>query len=224
MSFQSTSERRSKPRANQQAEARGNSRTGRTTRTPAFSSPDLLGTGQTRTQEFASFFDLARLPAPDLSADQHGSLVTREPERWLVCFVPAIQEQWWHLLLFSWMKHCFMMRREESVWLLFEPWWSRVMLTTHSDAEAACFLTWATRGAVLEVTENIPRQSLQLRGWMSCASLLAHVLGRRYWVWTPSQLWRKLQSEGTNRHDSRSELAYLGAHREPTIPPLASVQ
>lgn len=149
----------------------------------------------------------------ELYVDRDGSLLDRKPERWLVCFVPAIKRQWWHPFLFSWMKHCFMLRRTNHEWLLFEPWWSRVMLTTLSDLDAAPFLTWGALGEVLEVEEAIPGHSSQLRGWMTCSALIAHVLGRRYWTWTPKSLHKKLMREG-NRLVSRHELRMLGAWRE----------
>jgi len=51
------------------------------------------------------------------------------------------------------------------------------------------------KGDVLLVREAIPGHSSQLRGWMTCAVLTAHLLGRKYLVWTPHQLYRLLLRE-----------------------------
>lgn len=83
-------------------------------------------------------------------------------------------------------------------WTLFEPWWSRIMVSGISEAQAQRFLAWGARGDVLLVTELVPGKSSQIRGWMSCAALVAHLLGRPYWVWTAHQLYCKLSAEMTN--------------------------
>lgn len=122
-------------------------------------------------------------------------LVYREPVDWLVCFVPAIDRQWWHCLLGKY-KHCYALRKiSDNQWLVLEPWWSRIMLTTLTDHEAELFIRWGRRGTILTVREHIPGASSQLRGWMSCAALVAHLLGRNYMVWTPQQLLNRLQNE-----------------------------
>ena len=133
-----------------------------------------------------------------LDNDAHGSVVSREPAIWMVSFVPAIERQWWHWMLGP-MKHCFAMKYEHWHWVIFEPWWSRIMLCSLTEAEAAKFHQWARRGVTLVVREHIPGKSMQMRGWMSCAALIAHLLGRGYWVWTPRQLYKRLVREGNNK-------------------------
>jgi hypothetical protein len=132
---------------------------------------------------------------PPLRVDEDGSLIPRQPVEWLVCFVPPIQPQWWHWTVRSKWKHCFAMKRESSTWTLFEPWWSRMMLAHLTREEAALFLEWASTGTVLSVREAIPGRSMQLRGWMTCSALVAHLLGRKYWAWTPKHLYRRLIRE-----------------------------
>jgi hypothetical protein len=41
----------------------------------------------------------------------------------------------------------------------------------------------------------VPGHSSQLRGWLSCAALVAHLLGRRCFVYTPAQLLKRLRAE-----------------------------
>jgi hypothetical protein len=131
-----------------------------------------------------------------LAVDQDGSLITRGADEWLICFVPPIKPQWWHWLTISWMKHCFAIKEiTPDCWLLFEPWWSRMMVCTLTKEQANQFLAWGRRGNILAVQEQIPGQSSQLRGWMTCAALVAHLLGRKYWVWTPYQLHARLMAE-----------------------------
>lgn len=123
-------------------------------------------------------------------------LLQRPAAQWLVCFVPPKEQQWWHPLLRSRLKHCFALKREGADrWTLFEPWWSRILIATLTDDEAERFLAWGREGVILTVKERIPGSSSQLRGWMSCAALVAHVLGRSYFVYTPAQLLRRLEKE-----------------------------
>jgi hypothetical protein len=124
------------------------------------------------------------------------SLLQREPGEWIVCFVPAIDRQWWHRYLPSKMKHCYALKPEGvDRWLIFEPWWSRLLLAVATDEEAKVFLAWGRRGKMLRVREHVPGRSSQMRVWMSCAALVAHLLGRNYWVWTPKQLYERLRKE-----------------------------
>ena len=123
-------------------------------------------------------------------------LLKRPPGEWLVCFVPPKEKQWWHRYLRGPFKHCFALKHEgTNRWTLFEPWWSRILVATLTDAEANAFIAWGREGVILPVTEWIPGRSSQLRGWMSCAALVAHLLGRPYWVWTPRQLYNRLARE-----------------------------
>jgi len=123
-------------------------------------------------------------------------LLNRPAAEWLVCFVPPKERQWWHRLLGSPLKHCFAIKREApNAWTLFEPWWSRILIATLTDEEAEPFLNWGREGVILKVKEAIPGTSSQLRVWMSCAALIAHVLGRNYLVYTPAQLLRRLIRE-----------------------------
>ena len=123
-------------------------------------------------------------------------LLERPPGEWIVCFVPPIDKQWWHPLLPSRLKHCYALKPEgPDRWVIFEPWWNRILLTIGTDQEAAVFLAWGRQGKILRVRENSPGRSSQIRGWMSCAALVAHLLGRYYWVWTPKQLYNRLRRE-----------------------------
>ena len=133
-----------------------------------------------------------------LKVDETGALVPREPVEWMVCFVPPIERQWWHWLIPHRWKHCFAMKYENGSWMVFEPWWSRMFLAVLTKDEAKYFLAWAERGEILLVKEHIPGRSSQLRGWLTCASLIAHLLGRNYWVWTPHALYRKLLREASD--------------------------
>lgn len=131
-----------------------------------------------------------------LKVDEQGALTPRKPAEWFVCFVPPIEPQWWHWMLRSRLKHCFAIRRDHcGNYIVFEPWWSRIFLACLSDRESQLFLTWASLGVTLKVREKIPGRSSQLRIWMSCAALLAHMLGRNYYVWTPQQLYNRLIKE-----------------------------
>ena len=146
--------------------------------------------------------DKAPRPAPPctLEIESYGSPIKNRPQRWIVCFVPGLQPQWWHRLVRSPHKHVFAMRRiADDTWLLFEPWWSRLMLTTINDAEAGKFLRWALRGDMLDVQEAVPGTASQTRLWFNCAVQVSFLLGRGYWTWTPNGLFRRLRDEAGTR-------------------------
>jgi len=131
-----------------------------------------------------------------LELNPDGSLVQLEAGSWFVCFVPAIDRQWWHRFVHKVHKHVFAIRPErDGSWTLFEPWWTRLLTATINTIQAEKFLLWGAQGDVLLVREAIPGHSSQLRGWITCAVLAAHLLGRRYHVWTPHQLYRQLLRE-----------------------------
>ncbi|MDZ5454430.1 TetR/AcrR family transcriptional regulator C-terminal domain-containing protein [Labrys sedimenti] len=128
--------------------------------------------------------------------DTYGSPVAFVPRQWLVCFVPGLQQQWWHCLAHRRHKHVFaLLRNSDDSWTLFEPWWSRLLVATINTDQALPFLRWAALGDVLAVTESIPGAGGQLRGWMNCAALTSFLLGRSYWTWTPHGLYRRLLRE-----------------------------
>jgi hypothetical protein len=135
------------------------------------------------------------LASLQLHIDQNGSPVTIAPADWLVCFVPGLQRQWWHRFVPGF-QHVFLIRPvNHEQWLLFEPWWSRLMVSTLNTEEAVQFLKWADAGAVLRVTERIPGTGSQLRGWSNCAVLAAFLLGRHYWLLSPNTLFKRLAEE-----------------------------
>ncbi len=142
-----------------------------------------------------------RVSAPDVENESlrlspDGALVPLEAGSWFVCFVPAIDEQWWHRFVPSAYKHVFALRPErEGEWTVFEPWWTRLLVATITTDQAVKFLRWGAHGDVLLVREAVPGHSSQLRGMMTCAALAAHMLGRTYFVWTPHQLYRRLIRE-----------------------------
>lgn len=133
--------------------------------------------------------------------DRNGAPVTMEPEEWFVCFVPGLQKQWWHRFTDPRHKHVFAMRRvSEDQWLLFEPWWTRIEVTTLSLDEAVKYLRWGGAGSVLRVKESIPGSGSQARGWANCAVLASLLLGRSYWTWTPHGLYLALSREPGVEH------------------------
>lgn len=135
-----------------------------------------------------------------IEIDQHGSPVTLEPADWLVLFVPGLRKQWWHPFAHPRHKHCFLMRQASAnEFIIVEPWWTRMMISTLSAAQARKFLLWGARGDVLLARENIPGGGSQVRGWMTCAALTAYMLGRSYAVWTPHGLYRRLLREPSVR-------------------------
>jgi hypothetical protein len=134
------------------------------------------------------------------SVDEHGSLVAVAPADWIICFVPGLQRQWWHRLVTSRHKHVFAMRAVSGDnWLLVEPWWTRLMITVLSPADALKFLNWGATGDMLRVRESIPGRASQLRGWSNCAVLTAYVLGRPSWAWSPSGLYNELLRDRETR-------------------------
>jgi hypothetical protein len=140
-------------------------------------------------------------PTSDLTVDQWNSLVTKKPRWWYVAFVPPLDKRWWHRFFHAKHKHCFAMTyvgSPEGTWLLFEPWWSRIMVTEITQAEADKFLAWAGRGDALWVYESLPGRSSQIKFWMTCAVLVAHLLGKNYWCWTPHQLYKRLRKDQWN--------------------------
>lgn len=136
----------------------------------------------------------------EIVLDSNGSPVQVEPGWWIVCFVPGLRPQWWHRFAHPTHKHVFALRHDEAgQWLLFEPWWTRLMVTNVSTDNALAFLRWAARGDALTVKEAVPGNGSQLRGWMSCAALTTYMLGRGYLVWTPHALFRRLRAENDTR-------------------------
>ena len=122
--------------------------------------------------------------------------MTLQPAEWLVLFVPGLQAQWWHPFAHERHKHVFLMRPlDNGAYLLVEPWWTRMMVSTLTPAQAEKFLAWGAQGDVLRVREQIPGCGSQLRGWMNCAAFVAYLLGRPYRVWTPHGLYRQLLGE-----------------------------
>lgn len=130
------------------------------------------------------------------SADEHGSPVKTDPVDWIVCFVPGLRRQWWHRFVNHKHKHVFAMRPTNSgSWLLVEPWWTRMMVTVLSPADAVRFLRWGGAGDMLRVREEIPGKASQFRGWSNCAVQTAFVLGRSSRTWTPHGLYQELSRE-----------------------------
>jgi hypothetical protein len=141
------------------------------------------------------------------ATDENGSLVTLEPVDWIVCFVPGLRRQWWHPFVNRRHKHVFAMRPTTGGnWLLVEPWWSRMMVTILTPAEAVRFLRWGDTGDILRVREAIPGSGNQFRGWSNCAALISFVLGRSSWTWTPHGLYRQLLRESATRVESVEQL------------------
>ena len=136
-----------------------------------------------------------------IEIDRDGSPVTVEPLEWFVCFVPGLQKQWWHRFTDPRHKHVFAMRMvSKDQWILFEPWWTRIMNTTLTLDEAVKFLRWGAVGSVLRVKESIPGSGSQARGWANCAVLVSLLLGRPYWTWTPHGLYQALSREPGVEH------------------------
>lgn len=141
------------------------------------------------------------------SIDKNGSLVTVPPVDWTICFVPGFRAQWWHRFVFSKHKHVYAIRPTNTgSWLLVEPWWTRMMVTILPPADAVKFLRWGGTGDILRVREAVPGNASQLRGWSNCAVLVAFVLGRRSWTWTPEGLFRRLLRETSTRRENVEDL------------------
>lgn len=138
----------------------------------------------------------AASPPRSIKVDRYGSPVTFKAASWLVLFVPGLQKQWWHPFVNRRHKHVFAMRPAlNGRWILFEPWWGRLLTASVSTEQARKYLLWGSRGDALLVKEAVPGQSSQIRGWMTCAGLVSHLLGRRYWVWTPHGFYNSLRQE-----------------------------
>lgn len=153
------------------------------------------------------FLGKRKLPSVRIDIDQHGSPVTLEPADWLVVFVPGLRKQWWHPLVHPRHKHCFLMRSDGTGrYIIVEPWWTRMMVSTLSAEQARKFLLWGAAGDVLLVRENVPGGGSQVRGWMTCAAMTAYLLGRSYPVWTPHGLYQRLLREPDVRRVSASTL------------------
>lgn len=158
-----------------------------------------------------------------IEIDQHGSPVTLEPAEWLVLFVPGLRKQWWHPLVHGRHKHCFLMRPDgANGYIIVEPWWTRMMITTLTAAQARKFLLWGSRGDMLLVRENVPGAGSQVRGWMTCAAMTAYMLGRNYTVWTPHGLYQRLLREpGVRKVDPSPLLEHVESERwMPQLPSL----
>lgn len=141
------------------------------------------------------------------SVDQNGSLVTVPPAEWLICFVPGLQKQWWHPFVNAKHKHVFAMRPIDTAnWILVEPWWTRLMVTLLSLADAVKFLRWGACGDILRVREAVPGRGNQARGWSNCAVLCSFILGRASHTWTPHGLYRQLCCEKDVKHENVEEL------------------
>lgn len=128
--------------------------------------------------------------------DHHGSPVSKHPSEWFVCFVPGLQKQWWHRFTHPKHKHVFALKMVgEDQWVIYEPWWNRIMVTVLGIDEAVKFLRWGATGSILKVRERIPGDGSQARGWANCAVQISLMLGRPYWTWTPHGLYKRLATE-----------------------------
>ncbi|HEV7283287.1 MAG TPA: hypothetical protein VGN75_00415 [Kaistia sp.] len=144
----------------------------------------------------------ARCSADDSRLDEElgltpeGGLVPFPTEAWLLGFVPALNDQWWHRFVHPQHCHVFGLRQLAlDRWLVLEPWWARTPITVLPYSGARRFLRWAAMGDMLAVREESPGRSSQLRGMMTCAALLTHMLGRPYQILTPHALYRRLLAE-----------------------------
>lgn len=155
-------------------------------KSPLASSRSLQG----RSRLASIFDDLA------IEIDHNDSPVSKQPAEWLVCFVPGLKKQWWHRFTHPKHKHVFAIKMVgDDQWVLVEPWWTRIMVTTLRTDEAVKFLRWGAAGSILRVTERIPGRGSQARGWANCAVLISLMLGRSYWTWTPHGLYKRLSAE-----------------------------
>jgi hypothetical protein len=151
----------------------------------------------------------------ELKLNPDGSIIDLAPAFWMVCFVPPIEPQWWHRFVHRRHKHCFAIKEEANgLWTIFEPWWSRLLLAGITAPQALKYLTWAARGDVFLVKAEIPGNSSQLRGMLTCGALVAHMLGRAdFLVWTPHQLYKRLAADPNVK---RIDMAGMLACRELT--------
>lgn len=132
---------------------------------------------------------------PGLELTREGGIVPFPANLWYVGFVPALDRRLWHSLVHPRHTHCFALRPAGREWLVIEPWWARAPLNIISTAQASRFFLWAEQGDMLLAREETPGRSSQLRGVMTCAALLAHMLGRPYHVITPNALFHRLDRE-----------------------------
>lgn len=131
-----------------------------------------------------------------IEVDRDGSPVSKRASEWLVCFVPGLQKQWWHRFTHPRHKHVFALKMvADDQWVIFEPWWNRMMVTTLAVDEAVKFLRWGAAGSILKVTERIPGDGSQACGWANCAVQISLMLGRPYRTWTPHGLYKRLSAE-----------------------------
>ncbi len=158
-----------------------------------------------------------------IEIDHNGSPVTLEPAEWLVLFVPGLRRQWWHPFAHPRHKHCFLMRPDAAGgYIIVEPWWTRMMVSTLSAEQARKFLLWGAQGDMLLVRENVPGAGSQVRGWMTCAAMTAYLLGRGFPVWTPHGLYQRLLREPETRRVNAS-LLLQGGSAGHTAPPLRGI-
>lgn len=80
------------------------------------------------------------------------------------------------------------------------------MVTILPPADAVKFLRWGATGDILRVREAVPGRASQMRGWSNCAVLMAFVLGRSSWTWTPHGFFRQLLREKSTRQESVEQL------------------
>jgi hypothetical protein len=131
-----------------------------------------------------------------VDVDSNGSPVSVPAAEWLVCFVPGLSRRWWHRFTNAKHQHVFAMRMvSDGCWILVEPWWTRMLVGVLTPADAVKFLRWAATGDILQVREAVPGCGNQVRGWSNCAVLIAFLLGRSYWTWTPHGLFCRLVAE-----------------------------
>lgn len=158
-----------------------------------------------------------------LSLNPDGSLVQVDPREWLVLFVPGIKKEWWNRFVHKEHTHVLAICREEDGrWLLVESWWTHIIVTTLSEDGVRKYMRWGSEGDVLRVQELHPGESTQMRGWMTCAALTAALLGRKYMVWTPHQLYRKLKREqGIQEVDASAFLQQLSESTTSSLEPCA---
>jgi hypothetical protein len=144
--------------------------------------------------------DLAAGPRLAIEVDVNGSPASVPAAEWFVCFVPGLKRQWWHRFTKAKHQHVFAMRMVDgSRWILVEPWWTRMLVSVLTMDQALKFMRWGATGDIVQVREDIPGCGNQIRGWSNCAVLIAFLLGRSYWTWTPHGLYRRLMTERSAR-------------------------
>ena len=137
------------------------------------------------------------------SVDSNGTLVSLPAVDWLICFVPGLEQEWWHRFAHPKHQHVFAMRPLGGrLWLLVDSWKHRLSVASLDMLDALKFMRWASAGDVLRAKEHLPGRAWHTRGWSNCAVLTALLLGRRSWTWTPHGLYRRLVNEpGVSRVD-----------------------